>query len=326
MIKASADRNINTLIKKTYQQALQADGVTPLAVIGETHLSVSGARKQLTHDALVVEDLDVQVLAQTPFMITNDISLCPGKRRIPIQSSEVLVYNSDASADSRAHAVRRSQSFVLRSSSPASHPPPRDFLEFNVPPDLGPDCTLAIEARTDALSNQCTKVSQLCHQLRITDAGADKARIVNNTNEPRSIRHHKHICQVRLTTAIDTTFLSPELSPPAPVYQSDSKVHQPCFFNDAVTVDPDNILPTGVHEQFREVLRAHGDVFNPTIVGYNGAAGPVETTANIGPVHPPQWKSRVPQYSRDKMTELQQNLMSWSVAKSSAVSRILESQ
>lgn len=36
-----------------------------------------------------------------------------------------------------------------------------DFLEMDVPPDLGPDCTLAVEARTDALSNQSARVSQL---------------------------------------------------------------------------------------------------------------------------------------------------------------------
>ena len=52
---------------KSSQQALQADGLTPLAVVGETRLILSRADNQLTLDALVVDDLDVNVLAGTPF-------------------------------------------------------------------------------------------------------------------------------------------------------------------------------------------------------------------------------------------------------------------
>ena len=45
---------------------------------------------------------------------------------------------------------------------------------------------------------------------------------------------------------------------------------------------------------------------NPFIVGYNGTAGPVHASVNMGPVQPPQHKGRVPQYFRDKLVELQQ--------------------
>ena len=47
-------------------------------------------------------------------------------------------------------------------------------------------------------------------------------------------------------------------------------------------------------------------MFNPSISGYNGAVGKFEATINMGPVLPPQRKGRVPQYSRDKLVELQQ--------------------
>jgi len=79
MIKASVACSIDAPIVKTSQQALQADGVTPVVLVGETHLTLSRADKRLTLDALVVEDLDVDVLAGTPFMITNDISVRPAK-------------------------------------------------------------------------------------------------------------------------------------------------------------------------------------------------------------------------------------------------------
>ena len=167
MIKASVARSIDDPIVKTSQQALQADGVTPLAVVGETRLALSRADERLTLDALVVEDLDVDVLAGTPFMIANDISVRPAKRELLIQGSEVILYNSQPSVISHAHAVRCTQSYVLRSSAPATVVFAGDFLEMDVPRDLGPDCTLAIEARTDTPSNQCTKVSRLWPQLLI---------------------------------------------------------------------------------------------------------------------------------------------------------------
>ena len=45
MIKLSVTRSIGAPIKKSSQQALQADGVTPSAVAGETRLILSRAEK-----------------------------------------------------------------------------------------------------------------------------------------------------------------------------------------------------------------------------------------------------------------------------------------
>ena len=78
---------------------------------------------------------------------------------------------------------------------------------------------------------------------------------------------------------------------PSPPHPGGSNSPQPGFFSDAVEVDPDNILPDTIRSQFREVLQTHDKVFNPAIVG---------------PVQPPQCKGRVPQYSHDKLVELQQ--------------------
>ena len=47
-------------------------------------------------------------------------------------------------------------------------------------------------------------------------------------------------------------------------------------------------------------------MFNPSTSGHNGAVEKFEATINMGPVLPPQRKGRVPQYSRDKLVELQQ--------------------
>lgn len=74
-----------------------------------------------------------------------------------------------------------------------------------------------------------------------------------------------------------------------------------------------NTMNTSVHlttatdsTSDQAVLQANDDVFNSTIVGNNGAAGPVEATVNMGPVQLPQYKGGVPQYSCHRLAELQE--------------------
>ena len=68
----------------------------------------------------------------------------------------------------------------------------------------------------------------------------------------------------------------------------------------------DNSLPEDTRLQFQHLLLEYDRVFNPDISsGYNGAAGPIQATVNIGPVQPLQRKGRVPQYSRNQLSELQ---------------------
>ena len=75
MIKASVARQVGATIHKTRQTAIQADGITPLTVVGEVHLNVNRDHVDLHFDALVVEELNVDILAGTPFMALNDISV-----------------------------------------------------------------------------------------------------------------------------------------------------------------------------------------------------------------------------------------------------------
>jgi hypothetical protein len=89
LIKSSIAQQIGATIQKTKQTALQADGVTPLSVVGEVHLDLSRNSHTLHLDALVVNNLDVDVLAGTPFMVTNDISIRPSKQQITIKGTDV---------------------------------------------------------------------------------------------------------------------------------------------------------------------------------------------------------------------------------------------
>ena len=70
-------------------------------------------------------------------------------------------------------------------------------------------------------------------------------------------------------------------------------------------LDPDGILSPDDKVNFLALLKEFDRVFDPTITGYNGAAGPIKGVVNMGPVQPPQRKGRMPQYARDQLEQLQ---------------------
>ena len=63
---------------------------------------------------------------------------------------------------------------------------------------------------------------------------------------------------------------------PPPSCCSRSQIHQCGFFLDAVRVDSDHILHDRVHNLFHQVLQAHQDVINLTIVGYTAPPAPLK--------------------------------------------------
>jgi hypothetical protein len=78
-------------------------------------------------------------------------------------------------------------------------------------------------------------------------------------------------------------------------------------FSTSVSIDPDGILPKDVQAKFTTIMQKFDNVFSPHLTGYNSNAGPFEAHVNIAPVQPPQRKGRVPQYSRNQLTTLQQH-------------------
>ena len=63
MIKASLAHYLSVKVKKSTQSALQANGTTPLEITGETSLTVSRRGIDMRLEALVVSNMDVNILA-----------------------------------------------------------------------------------------------------------------------------------------------------------------------------------------------------------------------------------------------------------------------
>ena len=258
-------------------------------MLGETHLVLSRGGIDLHLDALVVEDLDVEVLAGTPFLVHNDISIRPAKSQISIGET-IIHYGDDNTSRSQCHTVRRAQTYVLRAPASCTTVWPGDYIELSVPSVLD-DLVVAVEPRND--------YSPLCHpnwpEPAIVEAVGDKIHLVNTSGEPLKLRRNEHLCQVRHT--VDTTTYSDNTHKHNIVNSVNSRPENNNVFSDNIELDRDNLLTDDTRKQFRDLHRRFDSVFDPTIVGYNGHVGPFTATVNMGPVQPPQRKGRCPQYA-----------------------------
>ena len=73
MIRHPTAEHLGCPIISSAQSVQQADGSSQLQVVGEIYEQPSPATTQ-TFEGLVAEDLDVEVLAGTPFMEANDVA------------------------------------------------------------------------------------------------------------------------------------------------------------------------------------------------------------------------------------------------------------
>lgn len=296
MIKASTAHMIGAPISASSQIALQADGRSQLKIVGETKLYLHRNSQSFKFDALVVENLDVDILAGVPFMCTNDISLRPAKFEITFGDGSTYKYNVDDRPPNRPTAIQRASVHVLR--SPSATVWPGEFLQIPVPDDLG--CAdIAVEPRIENKNNP------LWPPPSILTPVAGCIRIPNLTDAPQVLRKNCHFAQ-----AIPLAPMSEKVSTQKvsidPHIGSTSVVTNHTEHNlQQISVDPDSLLPADIKSQFISLHKEFSSVFNSKIQCYNGALGPLQAVVHMGPVQPPQRKGRVPMYARDKLVELQ---------------------
>ncbi len=291
MIRESCAVCIGAKVTKSSQVANQADGFSPLQIIGETRITVTRDHHELVLEALVVKSLDVDILAGVPFMYTNDVFPRPAKHQVSI-GDHIYTYGSQHTT-STSHTVRRTQSHIVRASRNSTTIWPGEFVEVSVPDDFCSDAAIAVEPRLHAPK------ARLWPEPDVMDTVGGKIRLPNNTTEPITLSRHEQFCQIHHV-------ISPMEVPSDEIIAGTCKI-SPCstVYSNLISVNPDKVLPPEIEAQFRDVNTQFDDVFNPAYSGYNGASGPFKAVVNMGPVLPPQRKGRVPQYSRDKLSALQ---------------------
>lgn len=297
MIRHSTAKRLNANIVPSSQSVHQADGSSTLHVIGETRVTFSRDNHQFQFEGLVVGDLDVDVLAGTPFMERNDVAVRPAKKQVLLGDGTVYPYGS---SPNQGNQMAARYAFLIRAPPSSQTIWPGDFLEVQLPDDAPPDCEYAIEPRSDSPSMKRLMPSQTWPQPCVVSSVARRLRIPNLSSEPRTLKRNEHFCQATLTFQPSEKAVKDQLpKPPTPTSTK-------CNHSSTVQVDPDLLLQPEVRAQFHAVLIEYDSVFDPQFKGYNGAAGPFQAKVNMGPVEPPQRKGRLPQYDRGKLVELQE--------------------
>lgn len=128
MVRAATAYALGVPIHKSSQSAHQADGSSPLIVVGETQLTVTRDDREFLLDALVVENLDVEVLAGTPFMECNDVAIRPSKRQVILGDSTTYLYGSITKSEPGLE-VRHATPTVADQPTTVF---PRDYVETEV--------------------------------------------------------------------------------------------------------------------------------------------------------------------------------------------------
>ena len=285
MISSTVARYIKVKVVPSRHKAVQADGLTPLRVAGETHTVVTRGDITMQLDALVIDDLDVDVLGGMPFMKNNDVSLHPGRNEIVVKDS-VIKYGHPRPRVTLPN-IRRTQVDLIRAPGKASVYP-GEYIELAIPPEFA-DSELIMEPRDDTNQDHKWLTPSV---VRAVD---NKIRLINESTELLTIRKHSHVCQVTPVT---------EDIAPQEETSSFPKLHHTSNI-DSVRVDPDKQLPLHARTMLKSCTEKYEDVFRSDIPGYNGAAGPCEAIVNMGPNKPPQRKGRMPLYPRQRLEELQ---------------------
>ena len=227
MMKASCAARLGVAVTKTTQLAHQADGSSPLKVVGEIRTCFQRDEHSLYFEGLVVENLDSDILAGIPFMVRNDISIRPAKYQVCV-GEHICYYATQHKSD--RHAVRHAHVLCATEKSTVW---PRQCIDLELPADLRDvEGELAVEPHAD--------LSRTHHWIApvLLQGMEGKFRVPNFIKEPQLVQRHEHIFRVRATfhPTCEDVSLSAETPKVGPISKSTP-------FSDLVALDPDNIMP-----------------------------------------------------------------------------------
>ena len=291
IIRLDIANELNIPIRPTKQRAIQADGATPLDVVGEVQVTLNRDSHDLLFHGLVSRTLDVPILAGTPFQSVNDVYARPNRKIVYVKDSAYPY----ATSPEGVQQVRLCSFDTLRSTCRASVYP-GEYLDVCLPPSFHGAKEVAVESVTPWLDHN------------IHDAVGNKVRIQNNTDSVQVVKKHDHLCRVRpviTTDDIDTTTQKPLM---IHTTKKDSDKSNLGLHSQPVSIDPSNIFNADQCSEIKDIHSTFDNVFGPVTTGYNGSFGPIQAVVNMGPTPPPQRRGRLPLYPAKNMQLLQEHL------------------
>ncbi|KAK3741258.1 hypothetical protein QZH41_019955 [Actinostola sp. cb2023] len=236
MIRMSTVKMLRLEISASSQSAHQADGSSPMRVIGETRFELIRNHHKFLFEGLVVENLDVEVLAGTPFMECNDIAIRPAKREITLKDGTTVLYGSSNNTPIDKPVCR---ALVLRAPGTPTTIWPGEYLELQLPDDAAPDAEYTLGPRLDSPCARATTAYEPWSQPNIISSTAGKTRLPNLSGHPQTLKRNEHFSQVSPVFEPNKDEGSPTITPktsPASLHTSVGN------HSDKVQLDPDNLL------------------------------------------------------------------------------------
>ena len=246
MIRASSASAYRFPVLPASQMTRQADGVTPMDVVGEVHCLICGS--YTFHLDALVRKLDVEILAGNPFVAANDIAIRPAKREIVVGGTDVVHYGTPSKTTPHS-TVRHTQSFLLRNPS-RTVVLPCAYFQLTTPQESDPDVLWALEPRLDSKANLPCKAETAWPQPQDILSVGHTLQIANTTSSSILVKRDEQLCQVR--HIIHTPISDPSAIFSTHCYASPPPVHNKPF-SASVVVDQHSSLPPEVRDEFREL-------------------------------------------------------------------------
>ena len=294
VMRGSKARQLGLDIRPTTVSARMADGRTPLRIEGETEVDFNLNGKIYHMSALVANFTDADILAGTPFMSSNDISIRPAKGQIIIgDQNEVVLYDSKVKSSGTACLITPfdvkvpSKSIIL----------PGESLEVKVP---WSEEEVVVEPRFDLSFNSRVKESLMWPSPHFAKVVNGCINLTNHNEEPICVRKLERVCKIYQATDANP---SPSQGPTSTIKVPSLKKFG--LYSSSVSLNCEGVLSSSCEISFKEVLKEYDETFNPTISLYNGHSGPCSVDINMGDTQPPPRRARLPSYSKGNMDELQ---------------------
>ena len=130
-------------ICKFSQATTQADGKTPLNVVGEVNVTFTRGKHEFVFIGLVVTNLGVEILGSVPFMDRNDVTPRCAKKQIILSDNTIIPYQAISKATD-SPSIRRA---CLLRADKESTLWPGDFVDVKVTDDFLKESEVALEPR-----------------------------------------------------------------------------------------------------------------------------------------------------------------------------------
>ena len=134
MIRAATADALDAKITNSSQTARQADCSSPLIMVSKTTMTLEHEDRDFVFEALVIENLDVEVLAEMSFLETNNITVWLAEHEIILGDGRTHSYGATIT-QSLHHKVR--QAHVLWAPPTTTTVYPGNFLKLPTGIDEG---------------------------------------------------------------------------------------------------------------------------------------------------------------------------------------------